>query len=102
ELRAPDIRYCVLLVASLALFASWLWKRSRNESAIESDGDSALATRTLAALGCALAADWIVWLKESGNSRYFLPMSCIAAVVIVGVLFRLFSGHPKIRTFVLA
>ncbi|MGH8220679.1 MAG: hypothetical protein ACREUT_19270 [Steroidobacteraceae bacterium] len=104
ELRAPDIRYCVLLVASFALLANWLWTRSRskNKSAIESDADSVLATHALAALGCALAVDWAVWLKESGNSRYFLPMSCIAAVVIVGVLFRLFRGHSKIRNYVLA
>jgi len=102
ELRAPDIRYCVLLVASLALLGNWLWTRSRSKSPRPSDGDSVLAMRTLAALGCALAVDWAVWLKESGNSRYFLPMSCIAAVVIVGVLFRLFAGHPKIRNYVLA
>lgn len=104
ELRAPDIRYGVLLVASCALLAIWLWTRWRkkNQSAVESDGDSALATRTLAALGGALALGWVVWLKESGNSRYFLPMSCIAAVVIVGVLFRLFAGHSKIRNYALA
>ncbi len=44
----------------------------------------------------------MVWLSGSGNSRYFLPMANIAAVVIVALLFRLFATKSKARNYVLA
>jgi hypothetical protein len=46
--------------------------------------------------------DWVVWLSASGNSRYFLPMSSVAAVVIVGLLFRLFAIQPRTRNYIIA
>ena len=60
------------------------------------------STRALAAIGCGFAVDWVVWLSASGNSRYFLQMSSVAAVVIVGLLFRLFAMQPKVRNYILA
>jgi hypothetical protein len=60
------------------------------------------STRVLTALGCGLAADWILWLSGSGNSRYFLPMACVAAVVIAGLLFQLFATRPKVFAYLLA
>jgi hypothetical protein len=102
EPRAPDPRYAVLLVLIGALFCRWLWRRradSPNQPAVRAD---AVSARILAAIGCGLAVDWVVWLRGSGNSRYFLPMSSVAAVVIVALLVRLFATQPKARNYVLA
>ncbi len=60
------------------------------------------STRALAAIGCGLAVDWAAWLSGSGNSRYFLPMSSVAAVVTVTLLYRLFATQPKARNYILA
>ena len=46
--------------------------------------------------------NWILWLYVSGNSRYVLTMACVAAAVIVGMLFRLFESRPKLRNYILA
>jgi hypothetical protein len=58
--------------------------------------------RVLAALGCGFALDWAAWLAGSGNSRYFLPLACVAAVLVVGLVFDVFSRWPKVRNYVLA
>jgi hypothetical protein len=100
ELMAPDLRYAVLvtLVAAFLLRQGWRYfTHSPRQTARAKPADS---TRVLLALGCGLAVDWALWLDASGNSRYFLPMACIAAVVIVGVLFRLFAA-PKARNYIL-
>jgi hypothetical protein len=97
ELRAPDLRYAVLIVLLGMLGLRWLSRRLARPSTPMPRAD-----RVLAALGLGLAADWIAWLYGSGNSRYFLPMSCVAAIVIVGLLFRLFDTRPKVRNYVLA
>jgi hypothetical protein len=102
ELRAPDPRYAVLCVLLCAFFARWVWQRrvrSQGYSTLNIDVKSA---RVLAAISCGLAADWVLWLAGSGNSRYFLPMSCVAAVVIVALLFRLLERHSKARNYILA
>jgi len=64
--------------------------------------DSAIATRTLAALGCGLGADWVLWLAGSGNGRYFLPMACVTAVVVIALVFRIFATRAKVRNYILA
>ena len=56
----------------------------------------------LTAISCGLAVDWVAWLSGSGNSRYFLPMSSVAAVVIVALLFRLVCSAAKARNYILA
>src|SRR5882672_57140 len=102
ELRAPDPRYAVLVILIGAFFCRWLWRRraaSAGQPVMSADAASA---RTLAALGCALAVDWAAWLSASGNSRYFLPMSSVAAVVLVGLLYRFFAAQPKARNYILA
>ncbi len=65
-------------------------------------GADAASARTLTALGGGFALAWVVWLSGSGNSRYFLPMSSVAAVVISALLFRLFAAQPRVRNYVLA
>jgi hypothetical protein len=107
ELRSPDLRYAVLAVLLTVLLLHWLWRRIASRStqsthAQSTHTKSAISTRVLVALGCGLGADWVIWLSSSGNSRYFLPMACITAVVIVGLLFRLFATRPEVRNYVLA
>jgi hypothetical protein len=40
-------------------------------------------------------------LADSGNSRYFIPMACVAAVVAVGLLFRCSAEWPRVRNYLL-
>src|SRR5258706_946798 len=75
EPRAPDPRYAVMFILIGALLCRWLWRRraaSASQPVMSADAASA---RTLTALGCGFAVDWVIWLSGSGNSRYFLPMS---------------------------
>ena len=102
EMRAPDLRYAILFILLGVLAYRWLKVRhtsSFRRPLSPTDGNSA---RTLAALSCGLAVDWVAWLSGSGNSRYFLPMSSVAAVVLVAILFRLFASHSKTRNYILA
>jgi hypothetical protein len=101
ELCAPDMRYALLTLLVGWLSLRWLRRRvagSPTSAPAESDDTG----RVLTALGFGLAADWVLWLHSSGNSRYFLPMACVAAVVIVGLLFRLTTAQPKVRNYILA
>lgn len=101
ELSAPDLRYAVLAVLIGWLSGHWLWKRFTRTSMSSAQPDSAVATRTLAALGCGLGADWVLWLAGSGNGRYFLPMACVAAVVLIALVFRIFAARVKVRNYIL-
>ena len=89
EVSSPDIRYALLISVFLIFVIAWFWQSIRRASIPAAAPHSESATRALAALGCGFAADWIVWLSGSGNSRYFIPMACVAAVVAVALLFRL-------------
>ena len=102
ELRAPDLRYAVILILTGALLCRWLWRRrsdSASQTVMSADAASACA---LAAIGCGFAVDWVIWLSGSGNSRYFLPMSSVAAVMLVALVYRLFPTQQKIRNYILA
>jgi Glycosyltransferase family 87 len=101
EQRAPDGRYALLIILVCALGARWLWRRiSRPQPAAESK--PAADARILAALGCGLAIEWILWLTSSGNSRYFLPMACVSAVLIVALLSSLVGDRARLWTLILA
>lgn len=102
ELRAPDLRYAVLAALTLGLLLRWLWRRLMRPPSPASRPELAGSSRVLAALGCGFGVDWLLWMTGSGNSRYFLPMACVAAAVVVGMLFRLFDTRPKVRNFILA
>jgi hypothetical protein len=102
ELSAPDPRYAILLILVILFLARWIWKRFHRASGHTSHVEPNESTRVLAALGCGLAVNWILWLYVSGNSRYVLTMACVAAAVIVGMLFRLFEPWPKVRNYILA
>ncbi|HEX4025932.1 MAG TPA: glycosyltransferase family 87 protein [Steroidobacteraceae bacterium] len=101
ELRAPDLRYAVLALLLIALLLRWLWRRLGPRAGAAAAAPLAPAVRVLAALGCGVAADWTAWLTVSGNGRYFLPMACITAVVVIGLLFHLCANRPKVRNYVL-
>jgi hypothetical protein len=102
ELSAPDLRYAFLVVLVGVLLWRWLWGRRARPGATAARSKLSSSGRVLAGLGGGLAADWVLWLASSGNSRYFLPMASVAAVVMVALLFRLFATRPKIRNYVLA
>ena len=101
ELSSPDIRYALLLLVFLIFVIAWFWQSIRRTSTPVAVPHSESATRALAALGCGCAADWTVWLSGSGNSRYFIPMACVAAVLAVALLFRLLANHTLGRNGIL-
>jgi hypothetical protein len=101
EQAAPDLRYALLLAATALAALVWGWRRwhgntSRPEKAIRDDSG-----RVLAALGLGFLVDWILWLTASGNSRYFIPMACVAAALAVALIFRFCSQWPKARNYLL-
>jgi hypothetical protein len=102
ELSAPDPRYAILIALIILLVLRWAWGRLRKASPSPSDPQLNESTRVVASLGCGLGLNWILWLQVSGNSRYALTMACVAAAVIVGMLFRLFESRPKVRNYILA
>jgi hypothetical protein len=106
ELAAPDIRYALLMIVALVSALVWLMRRSghvppANAASTTVSAAYRPATRALAALGTAFTFTWIVWLSNSGNSRYFLPMASIAAVLAVALLFRLLADHSVGRNGIL-
>jgi hypothetical protein len=102
ELSAPDARYAVLIALVIVFMVGWGWRRvGRASPPPPSNSQRNDSTRVLTALGCGLCLHWILWLLVSGNSRYVLTMACVAAVVIVGMLFRLFESRPSVRNRIL-
>jgi hypothetical protein len=101
ELAAPDIRYALLLLVFLISVVAWIWRSRARTSIPPATPASASATRALTALGCGFTFAWIVWLIYSGNSRYFLPMACVATVLAVALLFRLLVNHTLGRNGIL-
>jgi hypothetical protein len=102
ELSAPDPRYAILVALVVMFIARWGLRRLRRTPAPPIDPKSKDSTRVLAALGFGLGLNWVLWIHVSGNGRYVLTMACVAAAVIVGMLFRLFESHPKVRNYILA
>jgi hypothetical protein len=103
EMSSPDIRYAVLLLVFLVFVAARIWQSGRRASipAPAPTPSYESATRALIGLGCGFTADWIVWLDGSGNSRYFIPMACVAAVLAVALLYRLLPNHILGRSGIL-
>jgi hypothetical protein len=90
---APDLRYAALLLL-LGLFAlKYLLRRAPVKTWPASDPFPPFhGQRALAALGTAFGLAWVAWLASSGNSRYFLPMGSIAAVVLASLIVRFSNG----------
>lgn len=96
ELPAPDLRYALLAVLAAALLAKWLWSRRAAPGRIIPAARAAADTRVLLALGCGFTVDWTAWLATSGNGRYFLPMACVCAVLVLGLLTQLSRDRARI------
>jgi hypothetical protein len=101
ELPAPDIRYALLLSVFLLFIIASAWRSIRGTSTPVANLHPQPETRALAALGCGFTAAWVIWLSGSGNGRYFIPMSCVAAVLAVAILFRLLANHSTGRNSLL-
>ena len=101
ELSAPDPRYAILVVLVILFVARWIWRRFREPSPSANKHPLDDSSRVLAAIGCAVGINWMLWLYASGNSRYVLTMACAAAAVVIGLLFLLFKSQPKIRNYIL-
>ena len=101
EWAAPDLRYALLLLAAALSLLVWGWKRRHGEAALQAGVARDGSGRALAALGAGFLFDWVLWLMGSGNSRYFIPMACVAAVVAVALIFRVGSAWPKVRNYLL-
>ncbi len=98
---APELRYAVLMVLLIVLAGGWLRRRLRPSAAAYGAAQAEPDLRILTALGVALALDWVLWLRSSGNSRYFLPASSVASVVLVLLIVRLFARRPRLRNYAL-
>jgi hypothetical protein len=100
EFPSPDLRYVVLLILAVLALLRLIWRLRQRRSAV-SESVQQQSTRPLLALGCAFLLDWILWLRMSGNGRYFIAMACVAAVLVVLLVFRVFAGRPRVRNYVL-
>lgn len=99
EWAAPDLRYALLLILAVLALAVWPWRLLRNPRV--SLAEHTRFSRPFAALCCGFFTAWVLWVTASGNGRYFLPMACVAAVLGIALLFRLFGSHPKARNYIL-
>ena len=79
EPRSPDVRYVVLLGA-LGVLA--LARSKRPASDAPAEPRDAGADRVFVGLLVGFAVAWCGWLAISGNSRYFMPMSSVAAALL--------------------
>jgi hypothetical protein len=86
EGRAPDLRFMVLFIALGVLAMCALAARVRNADS-DREGPNG-AGRVMAALATAFVIAWCLWLQTSGNSRYFIPMGCVAAALLAVTLHR--------------
>jgi Glycosyltransferase family 87 len=104
EPRAPDLRYAVL-IGALALWAAIGLGRvvgARLGRANGSDAIDPASLRVLLGLTVGVTTSWCLWLAQSGNSRYFVPMACVSAVVLALVLQRLCRRWRKPTLLVIA
>ncbi len=101
EWAAPDLRYALLLLAMASALLVWAWRRKHGTTALPGELARDSAARGRMALGLAFLVDWSLWLSASGNSRYFIPMGCVAAVLAIVLVFQLCAERPKLRNYLL-
>jgi hypothetical protein len=101
EYPSPDLRYAVLLILALLALLHLIGRRARSaRSAADAFAHSA-ATRMLVALGCGFLMDWVLWLRMAANGRYFIAMACVAAVLVVALVFRTLAARPRVRNYLI-
>ena len=102
ERPAPDWRYALLVVlAALLVFVRWV-SRWRGRQPASGQASGSATGRALLALACAFLVNWAIWLTLFGNSRYFIPMACVAAVLVMALAGRLLTAWPRILVCVIA
>lgn len=102
EFPSPDLRYALLLIVGVAVLIRWLARRpGRAAAAADSTRGADSSARILVAIGIAFLIDWILWLRVSGNGRYFMAMACVAGVLAVALIFRLFAERPRFGQYLL-
>ena len=86
---APDIRMAALLVASVLWVVVCRFPAGRPAASPGERVDrDDRAPPVVLAVGVAFLLAWCLWLKASGNSRYFIPMSSVAAALLAALLHR--------------
>src|SRR6185437_16157476 len=96
ETLAPDLRYALLAALGMLLCIMRMVDRWRGRRVPATGSRRSVESRMLLALGCAFLINWVMWLSVSGNGRYFLPMACIAAILIVSLVSRLLAAWPRL------
>lgn len=99
EYPSPDLRYAVLLILAVLALLRMVWRWARISGSTENSSAHSAPTRMLAALGCGFLVNWVLWLRMAANGRYFIAMACVAAVLVVVLVFRLLSGRPRVRNY---
>ena len=102
ELASPDPRYALLLALGAVVLLRRSWRSVRHRAEPPASAADFQPARPLLALGGAFALDWVLWLGTSGNGRYFIPMACVAAVMVVVLVFRLLAARAMLRNCLLA
>lgn len=89
EGSAPDLRFAALFIALVAAASPGLqYVRARGTIQDPDTGEHRESVRILSAVTMAFVVAWCLWLKSSGNSRYFVPMGCVASVLLAAILHR--------------
>lgn len=96
EYSSPDVRYALLLALALIVLTQWGWRRLRPAPDTEAARDGAPVGSESVALACAFLTDWVLWLRASGNGRYFLPMACIGGALAVVLAFRILATRRRV------
>jgi hypothetical protein len=96
ETPAPDLRYAFLLAVGVLLVGAKLWRHSRRTRVGDLEPGASPESRMPLAVTCAFLIAWALWLSLSGNSRYFIPMACVASVLVAFLTYRLFRAHPRV------
>ena len=92
ETLAADSRYAALLCLPVLWVGVAVWRRWAGSTVVVANQPSQNAWACLTA---SFVIAWVLWLLISGNSRYFLPMACIAAVILVAGVHRALAGMRR-------
>ncbi|MGJ7509484.1 glycosyltransferase 87 family protein [Variovorax sp. GT1P44] len=95
ETMAADMRYAALM----CLPVLWLVVTLRRRSQSAPFAAYPPSQRAWASLTMSFLVAWVLWLLISGNSRYFIPMACIAAVILIAGVHRVLSGMPRVQGY---
>lgn len=99
---APDLRYAALLLVLALCAVKYLLSHASVRRWPAGDPFPRFqGQRLLVALGTAMCLAWATWLASSGNSRYFLPMGSISAVVLASLIARCSGRRPYLVVGVL-